>query len=139
MAPMSGAITVVNITGPLCRCVVVGESPESSCGAFMMMAPRRQGHYQSSCAAGAGSSKTQSQMLQLHCSMTQAWQDWRSTAQALSSMIPTYTTSGHHGPMVVDDLGGQYEETFDDVHKVCATFLHFFVFSLHFSDVNRRN
>jgi hypothetical protein len=117
MAPMSGAITLVNITGPLCRCVVVGECPESSCGAFMMMAPRRQGHYQSSCAAGAGSSKTQSQMLQLHCSMTQAWQDWRSTAQALSSMIPTYTTSGHHGPMVVDDLGGQYEETFDDVHK----------------------
>ncbi len=107
--PMAGTIAVVSLAGPPCTCVG-GRSSDSYCG---VVVARRHGHH--SCT---GSQKTKSQ-IQLYCSMTQVWQDWRSTARVLLSTVPP-CTSDHHGPMVVDDLGGQYEEGFDDVQKVCA-------------------
>jgi hypothetical protein len=104
--PMAGTIAVVSLAGPPCTCVG-GRSSDSYCG---VVVARRHGHH--SCT---GSQKTKSQ-IQLYCSMTQVWQDWRSTARVLLSTVPP-CTSDHHGPMVVDDLGGQYEEGFDDVQK----------------------
>lgn len=55
--------------------------------------------------------------MHLYSKLTQAWQDSRLSARILAHMIPC-STSGHYAPMVVDDLGGQYEDTFDDVQKV---------------------
>ncbi|BBN00111.1 hypothetical protein MPTK1_1g26500 [Marchantia polymorpha subsp. ruderalis] len=49
-----------------------------------------------------------------------AWQDWRSGAKVLAQLVPRAAAGGgrQRRPFVVrDDLGGQYEDSFDDVDK----------------------
>lgn len=55
----------------------------------------------------------------LQSSLTHAWHDSRMCSKVLLQLVPDASGGKeHHGPLVVDDLGGQYEEGFDDVQKV---------------------
>lgn len=106
-ASMAGAVAAVTLTGPPCRCTC----SESAAAGVVLASRIKQGH---SCSSNQRKSSKQ---VQLYSSMTQAWQDSRLSARVLTHMVPC-SSSGHHAPMVVDDLGGQYEDTFDDVEKV---------------------
>lgn len=106
-ASMAGAVQAVSLAGPPCRCT----SFEMAAGGVVVS--RKQGH---SCSMIQRKSNT---IVHLYSTMTQAWQDSRLTARALAHTIPCSTSGIHHAPMVVNELGGQYEDTFDDVEKVC--------------------
>ncbi|KAG0565895.1 hypothetical protein M758_7G020800 [Ceratodon purpureus] len=106
-ASMAGAVAAVTLTGPPCRCTC---SEAAAAGVVRASRIKQQGH---SCSSNQRKSSKQ---VHLFSSMTQAWQDSRLSARVLAQMVPC-STSDHHAPMVVDDLGGQYEDTFDDVEK----------------------
>ncbi|KAL3696078.1 hypothetical protein R1sor_010154 [Riccia sorocarpa] len=50
-------------------------------------------------------------------SLTDAWFEWRMTAKVFDRLIPAVRSGDSHGPVVVGDLGGQYEDSFEDVDK----------------------
>lgn len=100
---MAGAVAAVTLAGPLCRC----PCSESAAAGGVLASRIKQGH---------SNRRKSSKHVQLYSTMTQAWQDSRLSARVLAHMVPC-SASGHHAPMVVDDLGGQYEDTFDDVEK----------------------
>ncbi|CAM6093973.1 unnamed protein product [Calypogeia fissa] len=62
------------------------------------------------------SSRGSNRSLGLQSSLTCAWEDSRMCSKVLLQLIPS-ASGEHHAPRVVDDLGGQYEESFDDVQK----------------------
>jgi hypothetical protein len=109
-ASMAGAVAAVTLAGPLCRC----PCSESAAAGGVLASRIKQGH---------SNRRKSSKHVQLYSTMTQAWQDSRLSARVLAHMVPC-SASGHHAPMVVDDLGGQYEDTFDDVEKVCTSPLY---------------
>lgn len=103
---MSGSVSAVTLSGPPCRCLWSEIAATGS-----VLAGVKQGH------ACCRNQRKSCKRVRLCSTMTQAWQDSRLIARALTYMVPC-STRGHHAPMVVDDLGGQYEDTFDDVEKV---------------------
>ncbi|XP_073392319.1 chaperonin-like RbcX protein 2, chloroplastic isoform X2 [Physcomitrium patens] len=103
-ALVGASMAAVSLTGPPCRC-----SSLETAAAGVVVA-RKQGH---SCCK---SHKKTIKQAHLYSEMTHAWQDSRLSARVLFHLIPC-SASGHHAPVVVDDLGGQYEDTFDDVEK----------------------
>jgi hypothetical protein len=112
---MVGAVATVSVVGPPCRFQNSSGGSVEVISSGVVVA-RKQGH---------GSSSIPRKFSKLHNSMTHAWQDSRHSARVLVQAVPC-STSGHHAPMVVDELGGQYEDTFDDVEKVCYFFLSSF-------------
>lgn len=108
---MVGAVATVSVVGPPCRFQNSSGGSIEAISSGVVVA-RKQGH---------GSSSIPRKFSKLHNSMTHAWQDSRHSARVLVHAVPC-STSGHHAPMVVDDLGGQYEDTFDDVEKVFKLF-----------------
>lgn len=112
---MVGAVATVSVVGPPCRFQNSAGGSVEVISSGLIVA-RKHGH---------GSSSNPRKCSKLHSSMTHAWQDSRHSARVLVHVVPC-CTSGHHAPMVVDDLGGQYEDTFDDVEKVCNFFLSSF-------------
>lgn len=107
-ALVGASMAAVSLTGPPCRC-----SSLETAAAGVVVA-RKQGH---SCCK---SHKKTIKQAHLYSEMTHAWQDSRLSARVLFHLIPC-SAGGHHAPVVVDDLGGQYEDTFDDVEKVSLT------------------
>jgi len=103
---MVGAVATVSVVGPPCRFQNSSGGSVEVISSGVVVA-RKQGH---------GSSSIPRKFSKLHNSMTHAWQDSRHSARVLVQAVPC-STSGHHAPMVVDELGGQYEDTFDDVEK----------------------
>lgn len=112
---MVGAVATVSVVGPPCWFQNSSGGSVEAISSGVVVA-RKQGH---------GSSSIPRKFNKLHNSMTHAWQDSRHSARVLIHAVPC-STSGHHAPMVVDELGGQYEDTFDDVEKVCYFFLSSF-------------
>ncbi|BBN03453.1 hypothetical protein MPTK1_2g23580 [Marchantia polymorpha subsp. ruderalis] len=55
--------------------------------------------------------------LVLDSSLTNAWCEWRMSAKVFAQFMPAVGGGEHHGPVVVNDLGGQYEDSFEDVDK----------------------
>ncbi|KAL2642790.1 hypothetical protein R1flu_010377 [Riccia fluitans] len=53
----------------------------------------------------------------LRSSLTDAWFEWRMTAKVFDRLVPSVGSRDHHGPVVVSELGGQYEDSFEDVDK----------------------
>lgn len=125
---MAGAVTAATLAGPPCRC----PCSETSAAAGVVLARVKQGRR--SCSRNQRKSCSKKQV-HLYSTMTQAWQDSRLSARVLVHMVPC-STSGHHAPMVVDELGGQYEDTFDDVEKVRYLLPSLCVFMLDFSYVS---
>ena len=107
---MASAVAAVPFAGPPCRC----PCSESAAAGVVLASRAKQGH---SCSSNP---RKTSKQVHLYSTLTHAWQDSRLSARVLAHMVPC-STSGHHAPLVVDDLGGQYEETFDDVEKVCIS------------------
>ncbi|ERN00871.1 hypothetical protein AMTRI_Chr03g139970 [Amborella trichopoda] len=59
------------------------------------------------------------QGLELSSSFTDAWQEWRLNAKFLSGLVRGHSRKQRRTqfPLIVDELGGQYEDNFDDVKK----------------------
>ncbi|CAN6454893.1 unnamed protein product [Victoria cruziana] len=55
----------------------------------------------------------------LSSAFTNSWCEWRLASRVLSGLVQLRERKqrGHQGRLIVDELGGQYEENFDDVKK----------------------
>lgn len=73
-----------------------------------------------SCCGDLGMQRKQSRRvasLDLSSSFVDAWQEERLSSKALSAVVRRQTRrqKRHRNPVIVDELGGQYEDSFEDV------------------------
>ncbi|KAG6553755.1 hypothetical protein Mapa_004670 [Marchantia paleacea] len=112
-----GVLTTPMVVG---RCRGSGSSASASASATVECSNGRSRRTRRS--VGAAGRRGGVGCLVLENSWACAWQDWRSGAKVLAQLVPAAGVRSSGGrqrrPFIVkDDLGGQYEDSFDDVDK----------------------
>ncbi|KAL0374296.1 UNVERIFIED_CONTAM: hypothetical protein Sradi_3345300 [Sesamum radiatum] len=115
---MAGATSVKSFTDSLssCPCLCL----DSMSSTRLKITPYS---YRS---AGRRRQLTKLRMTDLSSSFLETWHDWRSSSRMLSSCMMSESSRKRQkqpqGLIVVDELGGQYDDTFNDVKMVSLSF-----------------